>query len=265
MVSLLSSSDPMITRTLSVPPTLSLADLHTVIQVAFGWTNSHMHNFAATINASAPGIPRTLMQFESRGEDADDESEDDSSPFGKTENENKWSLKDVFEKKEWEVASHPLSIESRSPRHVEVRDGEVQMMYVYDMGDSWEHMIILLGRAPKRLHRVVGSGKIDAVIYLGGEGHPCAEDCGADPGWEELKEAFRKPRGDPELKKFAGRVSDSGEGRWTIDAAIDEGVPAHVLTAALYERFSSRGAADFADKLLSAMRYEFGGHIEKKA
>ena len=71
--------------------------------------------------------------------------------------------------------------------------------------------------------------------------------------------------GDPELKKFAGRVSDSGEGRWTIDAAIDEGVPAHVLTAALYERFGSRGAADFADKLLSAMRYEFGGHLEKKA
>jgi 6-phosphogluconate dehydrogenase len=71
--------------------------------------------------------------------------------------------------------------------------------------------------------------------------------------------------GDPELKNFAGRVSDSGEGRWTIDAAIDEGVPAHVLTAALYERFSSRGAADFGDKLLSAMRYEFGGHVEKKA
>jgi 6-phosphogluconate dehydrogenase len=71
--------------------------------------------------------------------------------------------------------------------------------------------------------------------------------------------------GDPELKKFAGRVSDSGEGRWTIDAAIDEGVPAHVLTSALFERFSSRGAADFADKLLSAMRYEFGGHLEKKA
>ena len=71
--------------------------------------------------------------------------------------------------------------------------------------------------------------------------------------------------GDPELKKFAGRVSDSGEGRWTIDAAIDEGVPAHVLTAALYERFDSRGAADFADKLLSAMRYEFGGHVEKKS
>src|SRR5215471_17516819 len=70
---------------------------------------------------------------------------------------------------------------------------------------------------------------------------------------------------DPMLSKFSGRVSDSGEGRWTIKAAIDEGVPAHVLSSALYERFSSRGEADFADKLLSAMRYEFGGHLEKPA
>ncbi len=70
---------------------------------------------------------------------------------------------------------------------------------------------------------------------------------------------------DPALSKFAGRVSDSGEGRWTLTAAIDEGVPAHVLSAALYERFSSRGDADYADKLLSAMRYEFGGHLEKAA
>jgi len=68
---------------------------------------------------------------------------------------------------------------------------------------------------------------------------------------------------DPQLKKFAGKVSDSGEGRWTVNAAIDEGVPAYVLSAALYERFSSRDAAEFADKLLSAMRYEFGGHLEK--
>ena len=68
---------------------------------------------------------------------------------------------------------------------------------------------------------------------------------------------------DPALSKFAGRVSDSGEGRWTIKAAIDEAVPAPVLTASLYERFSSRGEADYADKLLSAMRFEFGGHLEK--
>ena len=66
----------------------------------------------------------------------------------------------------------------------------------------------------------------------------------------------------PELADLAGRVSDSGEGRWTAIAAVDEGVPAHVLTAALYERFSSRGEADFGDRLLSAMRREFGGHAE---
>jgi 6-phosphogluconate dehydrogenase len=70
---------------------------------------------------------------------------------------------------------------------------------------------------------------------------------------------------DPGLSKFTGRVSDSGEGRWTIKAAIDEAVPTPVLTTALYERFSSRGEDDFANKLLSAMRYEFGGHLEKAA
>jgi 6-phosphogluconate dehydrogenase len=69
----------------------------------------------------------------------------------------------------------------------------------------------------------------------------------------------------PDLTKFSGRVSDSGEGRWTITAAIDEGSPAPVLSAALYQRFSSRGEEDFADKLLSAMRFEFGGHLEKPA
>jgi 6-phosphogluconate dehydrogenase len=70
---------------------------------------------------------------------------------------------------------------------------------------------------------------------------------------------------DPSLSQFAGRVSDSGEGRWTIKAAIDEGVPVPVLSAALYERFASRGAADFQDRLLSAMRFGFGGHLEKAA
>jgi 6-phosphogluconate dehydrogenase len=69
----------------------------------------------------------------------------------------------------------------------------------------------------------------------------------------------------PDLAKFSGRVSDSGEGRWTIQAAVEESVPAPVLTSALYERFGSRGEAEFADKLLSAMRYAFGGHLEKQA
>ena len=71
--------------------------------------------------------------------------------------------------------------------------------------------------------------------------------------------------GHHDLSKFSGRVSDSGEGRWTITAAIDEGAPAPVLSAALYQRFTSRGEEDFGDKLLSAMRFEFGGHVEKKS
>lgn len=69
----------------------------------------------------------------------------------------------------------------------------------------------------------------------------------------------------PKLENFKGRVADSGEGRWTIAAAIDEGVPAFVLTAALYERFSSRGQADFANRIMSAMRFQFGGHVETDA
>ena len=68
-----------------------------------------------------------------------------------------------------------------------------------------------------------------------------------------------------DLSNFSGRVSDSGEGRWTVTAAIEEGVPAPVLSAALYQRFASRGEEDFANKLLSAMRFEFGGHVEKKS
>jgi 6-phosphogluconate dehydrogenase len=70
---------------------------------------------------------------------------------------------------------------------------------------------------------------------------------------------------DPQLSKFGGRVSDSGEGRWTVKAGIDEGVPTPVLTTSLYERFSSQGDGEFSNKLLSAMRYEFGGHLEKPA
>jgi len=70
--------------------------------------------------------------------------------------------------------------------------------------------------------------------------------------------------GSPQLAEFSGRVSDSGEGRWTVLAAVDEGVPAHVLTASLYERFDSRGEAEFQNRVMSAMRFAFGGHLEKK-
>ena len=70
-------------------------------------------------------------------------------------------------------------------------------------------------------------------------------------------------RKSPDLENFEGRVSDSGEGRWTLQAAIDESVPAPVISAALFSRFSSRGEDDYADRLLSALRFEFGGHVEK--
>jgi 6-phosphogluconate dehydrogenase len=69
----------------------------------------------------------------------------------------------------------------------------------------------------------------------------------------------------PAFEKFSGRVSDSGEGRWTINAAIDEGTPVPVLSAALFQRFDSRGESDFSNKLLSAMRFQFGGHVERKS
>jgi 6-phosphogluconate dehydrogenase len=68
---------------------------------------------------------------------------------------------------------------------------------------------------------------------------------------------------DPDLAKFSGRVSDSGEGRWTVTAAVEEGTPAPVLSAALFQRFASRGEDEFAGKVLSAMRFEFGGHVER--
>ena len=83
------------------------------------------------------------------------------------------------------------------------------------------------------------------------------------PSWL-LDLSARALADNPSLEGFSGRVSDSGEGRWTISAAIEEGVPVPVLSAALFQRFSSRGQADFADQLLSALRYQFGGHIEKK-
>ena len=70
---------------------------------------------------------------------------------------------------------------------------------------------------------------------------------------------------DPNLDAFTGRVSDSGEGRWTVLAAVEEGVPASVITASLFERFESRGLGNFTDKVMSAMRNEFGGHDEKKS
>jgi len=125
-------------------------------------------------------------------------------------------------------------------------------------------------------HAGVGSHPVDSDAETTPLEHP--EHYAYDLDLPEIAELWRRGsvigswlldltanalRGDPDLANFAGRVSDSGEGRWTIQAAVEQGVPAHVLTAALYERFASRGADQFANRLLSALRAEFGGHREK--
>ena len=123
-------------------------------------------------------------------------------------------------------------------------------------------------------HRLVGVGPVEVEQYLT---YPVEA---AMSGLPDITELWRRGsvigswlldltaaslQEDAELSNFSGRVSDSGEGRWTLQAAIDEGVPAPVISSALFTRFASRGNAEFADKLMSAMRFEFGGHHEKKA
>src|SRR5262245_23060949 len=104
---------------------------------------------------------------------------------------------------------------------------------------------------------------IRSTISISSTSRPSASCGGAGAGWL-LGLTAAALAASPNLEGFAGKVSDSGEGRWTILAGIDEAVPTPVLSAALYQRFSSRGQAEFADKLLSAMRFQFGGHVEKK-
>jgi len=127
---------------------------------------------------------------------------------------------------------------------------------------------LALDRGLNALTGETGAGKTMLAqaldLLLGGKPRSGIVRPGTSEAWVEGCFDFDPAlREDPELSGFGGRVSDSGEGRWTSMAAIDEGVPAHVLAAALFERFSSRGEADFADKLLSAMRKQFGGHDEK--
>ena len=214
----------MITRCLSVPPSLTFANFHTVIQAAFGWTKSHAHSFDVKVPSTNPEFPLTAMCLQpSYGYGVDDDPVDSMMP--KTENESKWSLKDVFEKTDWRIDAPSYA---GAPQPVEIGEGQVQIDYEYDHGDSWEHQITLLGRATKNLHRVVAADDIDGVICLGGEGHPCAEDCGGAPGWEGLKEAFKKPRGDPELKNwyktqcFNGDKKGLDPYKWSLFEVNDE-------------------------------------------
>ena len=158
-----SSSDPTVTRLLSVPPDLTFDKLHGVLQVAFGWTNSHLHRFEITdirddSESSAPLLslcPNPSLLINDLGPDLE---------------ESKWTLADIYENPEW---AHRARIE-----------------YEYDMGDSWHHILALLGRATPGTHAQFGAPDDARVVCLGGQGHAVAEGI----GWQELKAAFRNPR-----------------------------------------------------------------------
>lgn len=112
-----------------------------------------------------------------------------------------WTLKDVYEKKDWKDEDGKL---------VEA-DGPLQLRYEYDMGDSWEHQITLLGRADQQLHESIGGPGAPRGLCLSGEGHPCAEDCGSAPGWKDLKATFKKVRGDKDLKEWYKKMCSNGD------------------------------------------------------
>ena len=190
-VQMILSDDPKITRFLSVPPSLTFADFHEVLQIAFGWTNRHTHTFTVDVFPKPIDGGRAQDQFavlrlhtHPLSMDIPPEPQDEAS----------WRLRDVFEKKEWEgEAGRPIAI---GPG-----EGEVFLRYDYDMADGWRHYITLLGRAHLMLHEAVGrSGS--PVLCFGGEGHPCAEDSGGRVGWQNLKDAFKKQRGNRNTKEL---------------------------------------------------------------
>ncbi|KAI4263441.1 MAG: hypothetical protein L6R42_001413 [Xanthoria sp. 1 TBL-2021] len=190
------SDNPTITRILSLPPSLTFAKFHQVLQIAFGWANCHMHAFNVEIMLNERGIPRPVLTLQ-RTFDGD---EDDLDFWPKPRNERNWTLRDVFERKEWDLEDGTKTT------------GQIHLRYEYDMGDGWDHQIVLLGRAEKGLHNLLGGGAdTPKVLCIGGEGHPCAEDCGSEPGWEDLKNAFKKQRGDKSRRDWYKTMCANGD------------------------------------------------------
>ncbi|KAL8767605.1 MAG: hypothetical protein Q9209_005935 [Squamulea sp. 1 TL-2023] len=222
-VAMILSHDPMITRFLSVPPTLTFDKFHQVLQIAFGWANCHMHAFNVEVEVEVEVkkdriIPQPVLILQNTL-DGDD---DDLGFWPKPQNEKKWTLRDVFEREEWEKEDGKKIKVSNKP------GAQLHLRYEYDIGDGWDHQINLLGRAEKNLHDVLGGPGAPAILCLGGEGHPCAEDCGSEPGWEDLKDAFKKSRGDKERKDWYKTVCANGDPkgldpyRWDMFEVNDE-------------------------------------------
>ncbi|KAI4270991.1 MAG: hypothetical protein LQ337_006324 [Flavoplaca oasis] len=190
------SNDPMITRVLSVPPSLTFAKFHRVLQIAFGWAGCHMHTFNIEVPVGKRGIPMPVLILQSTL----DGDEDDLGFWPNPQNEKNWTLCDVFERKEWETEDGTKTT------------AQIQLRYEYDMGDGWDHQIVLLGRAEKGLHDVLGGGgDAPKILCIGGEGHPCAEDCGSAPGWEDLKDAFKKQKGDRSRREWYKTMCANGD------------------------------------------------------
>jgi hypothetical protein len=179
------SSEPIITRLLSLPPQLTLDKFHEVLQIAFGWANCHMHTFHVTLTDPVRRFPRHVLYLQAILPD------DDIPDLGYiTLPESNYTLDDVFSRR---ILSSDVLSNTEWDGKVTL-EMEMRLEYEYDMGDGWTHQITVLGRANPGLHRSMAGPDAPAILCLGGEGHPCAEDCGSLPGWENLKEIFTMPR-----------------------------------------------------------------------
>ena len=180
------STDPIITRLLSLPPHLTFDKFHHVLQIAFGWANCHMHSFRVTLaHSSWQGIPRPVLYLESSASDVIPE------PTVIQLSEADYTLHDVFSRN---IFSRDVLLNTEWEFSKVTPEMKLGLEYEYDMGDGWVHQITLLGRADPGLHWAVGGHEAPTMLCLSGEGHPCAEDCGSELGWEHLKELFAKPK-----------------------------------------------------------------------
>lgn len=205
LATLSGSTNPTITRLLSVPPSLTFDKLHHVLQISFGWTNSHMHDFNVLLVDDEPGF-MGHRPFLSLCPDPSDLPDD---LRAETKAESEVSLADVYEKPEWK--------------------DKAEIEYEYDHGDGWSHHLALLGRATPGTNAQFGAPDSVKIICLDGQGHPAAEDVGGTCGWGGLKQAFKHPRkmenreqidwyknaclnGDKKLDPYAFDVLDVNDG-----------------------------------------------------
>lgn len=184
LVHLISTSDPTISRLLSVPSKYTFEKLHRVLQIAFGWASCHAYSFSVA-KLSEPGEPPSYMSKYSRellNLVLDDEIKDAFPEPEKIKKVSDYTLADIYDGEQYR--------------------GKVEVSYEYDHGDSWEHQIVFLGHADPTLRQAMGIPDEMEVVCLGGEGHPCAEDCGSTPGWEDLKDLFKsKTKRDPDGRR----------------------------------------------------------------